>query len=75
MIQERQGTRTQAADEELVDVLTAISVVSKRLARNLTILAAQSKSKEGAKTNEQNERVGLDHRGTAQVCCCYQRRG
>ena len=38
MIQERQGTRTQAADEELVDVLTAISVVSMRLARKLTLL-------------------------------------
>ena len=72
MNDKRQTTDT---DEELIDILTAISVVSKRLARNLTILAAQRKSKEGEKTNEQNERDGFDHRRTAQVCCCYQRRG
>ena len=42
MNEKRQVTNT---DEELIDILTAISVVSKRLARNLTILAAQSKSK------------------------------
>ncbi|BAZ97271.1 hypothetical protein DEHALATV1_0643 [Dehalococcoides mccartyi] len=72
MNDKRQTTDT---DEELIDILTAISVVSKRLARNLTILAAQSKSKEGEKTNEQYERDGIDHRRTAQVCCCYQRRG
>ena len=35
MNEKRQVTDT---DEELIDILTAISVVSKRLARNLTIL-------------------------------------
>lgn len=39
-------------DEELADVLIAISVVSKRLARKLTTL---SNNKEGGKTNEQDE--------------------
>ena len=53
MIQERKDTRTQAADEELVEVLTAISVVSMRLARKLALLAGQSKSMEGEKTDEQ----------------------
>ena len=43
--------QVSGTDEELIDILTAISVVSKRLARNLTILAAQCKSKEGEKTN------------------------
>ena len=38
--------QVSGTDEELIDILTAISVVSKRLARNLTILAAESKSKE-----------------------------
>jgi len=38
-----------SADEELVEVLTAISVVSKRLARKLSLLAGQSKSTEGEK--------------------------
>ena len=58
MNDKRQTTDT---DEELIDILTAISVVSKRLARNLTILAAQSKSMEGEKTNEQG--VPLPHHG------------
>jgi hypothetical protein len=55
-------------DEELIDTLLAISVVSKRLARNLTLLTAQSKSTEGGKTNEQNERDVRDNRRTAQMC-------
>lgn len=60
-------TRICAADEELIDVLTAISVVSMRLARKLTILARQSQSMEGGKSDEQNERNGRDHRRTAQM--------
>ena len=57
-----------AADDELVDVLTAISVVSMRLARKLTLLARQSQSKEGGK---ENERHGHDHRRTTQSRCGY----
>ena len=52
-------------DEELIDTLLAISVVSKRLARNLSILAAQSKPTEGGKADEQNERTGRRNCGTA----------
>jgi len=63
--------RSSATDDELVDVLTAISVVSMRLARKLTLLAKQSQSKEGVKTNEQNERHVHDHRRTAQRRCSY----
>ena len=37
--------RDQEMDEELAGVLTAISVVSKRLARKLTMLARQDKQK------------------------------
>ena len=44
------------ADEDIVDVLTAISVVSKRLASNLTIARQQSKFRGGGKSHEQNER-------------------
>lgn len=45
--------RDHEIDEELADVLTAISVVSKRLARKLTMLARQDKEKtEGGKTDE-----------------------
>ena len=43
-------------DEELADVLTAISVVSKRLARKLTTLSTQKrKNMEGGKPDEQDE--------------------
>ena len=53
------------AGEDIVDVLTAISVVSKRLASNLTAARQQSKSREGGK------RYGADHRRTPQCCRCY----
>lgn len=41
-------------DEELADVLTAISVVSKRLAKKLITLSQQEKEK-GGKPDGQNE--------------------
>ena len=45
-------------DDEIIGVLYAISVVSKRLARNLSALAAQSEHlKEGDKGHGQNERT------------------
>lgn len=62
--------RARAADEELIEVLTAISAVSKRLARKLTILADQSQHMEGGKADEQNGRYGRVYRGTAQRRCC-----
>ena len=63
--------RTIAADEELIEVLTAISVVSKRLARKLTVLANQSQHMEGGKEDEQNGRYGRNYRRTAQRCYRY----
>ena len=50
------------ADEEVFDVLIAISHVSARLARKLTILAAQIQSEEEGKHHEQNERYDRNHR-------------
>lgn len=44
-----------AADEDIVEVLTAISVVSRRLARNIAAVSRQSQTKEGGKKNEQNQ--------------------
>ena len=45
-------------DEEIIDVLCAISVVSKRLGRNLAVLAARGeRSKEGDRCHGQNERT------------------
>ena len=64
------GTRTHDADDELIETLIAISVVSKRLARKLTILADQSQHMEGGKADEQNGRYGRVYRGTAQRRCC-----
>lgn len=46
-----------AADKELIGVLTAISVVSKRLVRNLIQLEQQKKSMEGATNHEKINEV------------------
>ena len=44
------------ADEDIIEVLTAISVVSKRLARNIAAVHQQSQSTEGGKQNEQRSK-------------------
>lgn len=50
------GTKAAVTDEELADVLTAISVVSKRLARKLQQLPRQDEpATEGGKTDGQDE--------------------
>ena len=50
------GHRNHERDEELVDVLLAISVVSKRLARKLGMLTRQDKQQmKGGKADEQAE--------------------
>ena len=43
-------------DTELIAVLNAISHVSARMARNMTILAQQRQSEKGERRYEQNER-------------------
>lgn len=53
--------RKSSNDEELIGVLTAISVVSKRLARNLIRLSQTSKS-ERRKKYVKNERTCAAHR-------------
>ena len=62
----KRGTGT---DQELIDVLTAISVVSRRLAMKLALI--QSQSTEGGKQDEQNERYGRNYRRAAHCCCRY----
>ena len=59
-VQEDRGNRPEShdpkIDEELADVLMAISVVSRRLARKLVLLSQQGKqNKEGGQSNEQDE--------------------
>jgi hypothetical protein len=44
-------TENRVSDEELIDVLTAISVVSKCLARKVAIRGWQSQSMEGRKSD------------------------
>ncbi|MHB1154874.1 MAG: hypothetical protein ACYCWE_17600 [Eubacteriales bacterium] len=51
----------KSVEDELVDVLTAISVVSMRLARKLT---AQRQSTEGGKADERDKH---SHRRSAQM--------
>ena len=57
-----------AADEELIGVLTAISVVSKRLARNLIQLEQQKKSMEGTTNHEQKTQSGTGNQRAARCC-------
>jgi len=63
--------RARTADKELIEVLTAISVVSKRLARKLTVLANQSQHMEGGKADERYGRYGCNYRRTAECRCRY----
>ena len=48
------AVKDEELDEELADTLTAISVVSKRLAQKIKALSAKEK-KEGGTPNEQDE--------------------
>ena len=66
---EAQKKRGIGTDQELIDVLTAISVVSKRLAMKLALI--QSQSTEGGKQDEQNERYGYNYRRVTQCSRCY----
>lgn len=51
-MQTQSSSKDQQLDEELADTLTAISVVSKRLAQKIKALSA---NKEGGAQDEQNE--------------------
>lgn len=59
------------SDEELIGMLTAISVVSKRLARKLIQLNQTIQSEEGGKHDEQNKRNGSDHPRITGYCIFY----
>ena len=51
-----EASKDQQLDEELADTLTAISVVSKRLAQKIKALSAKEQGKKkGGTINEQNE--------------------
>lgn len=64
-----ESTNTKpVSDEELIGVLTAISVVSKRLAKKLIQLNQASQSEEGGKHDERN---GSDHPRVTGYCIFY----
>ena len=51
-----ESVKDEELDEELADTLTAISVVSKRLAQKIKALSAkEQEKKEGGTPNEQDE--------------------
>ncbi|MCD8108442.1 MAG: hypothetical protein LUE20_10870 [Oscillospiraceae bacterium] len=52
---------TGGHDDELVEVLTEISRVSARMARDIKILAAHRQSKEGGQANVEDERDVTEH--------------
>lgn len=52
-------------DLEIIEVLTAISEVSARTARNMSILANLRQTEKGAFSNEQNARYGVNHQRTS----------
>ena len=56
---------------EEIRLLNAISRVSARLARNLTILAADRQPEEGGKENVKDGRNGSDHPRTQRCGRCY----
>lgn len=59
------------AEEELIDVLSAISEVSKRLAEKLIVLSQTSQSKERVQKYGQNERNGCHYKRVKRNCVFY----
>ena len=53
-------TQGEKTNEELIGVLTAISVVSKRLARKLALLEQRTSEKEGVRTNGKTAAVSAN---------------
>ena len=58
-----------AEEEDIIEVLNAISVVSKRLAQNIATVNRENQSKEGGKQYEQNQ----DAFGCCRRCQCCSR--
>ncbi len=65
-------TAPKERDAELIAVLSAISQVSGRMARNLELIANQRQSQKGEATHVKSKGNGYDHRRSACCCRCYQ---
>jgi hypothetical protein len=55
------GNRSPNDHDELIDTLIAISLVSRRLAKNLAMLAEKRKQVKGGCHDEQDKRTGHGH--------------
>lgn len=64
-------TSLEDRDTELIAVLSAISQVSGRMARNLELIANQRQAQKGVATHVKSKGNGYDHRGSACCCHCY----
>ncbi len=62
---------SRGKSHELIAVLTAISHVSAKMARNLELLA-ELRKKKGNTTYEQHKRHGFEHRRTAACGSCFE---
>lgn len=58
--------RCQSGNDEVIDTLIAISLVSKRLAKNMALLAARKQVKGGCQ-DEQDKRTGHGHYRVVEV--------
>lgn len=59
--------RCRSGNDELIDTLIAISLVSKRLAKNMALLAGQRKQVKGGCHDEQDKRTGHGHYRVVEV--------
>lgn len=60
--------KSRELDRELSEVLTAISVVSKRIADRIDAVSTGEKvNMEGGRPNGKDERIVYAHRGTSQM--------
>lgn len=66
-----ESKQVKATDEEFIELLMAISTVSKRLAWNLIKLNQTSQSKKGENHDEQNKRNGNEYQRTTEYCIFY----
>ena len=67
---EYKPSRQDAREEELIDVLTAISIVSGRLAGKLELLTENRQAMKGENEFGKHEEFGLSYRRPACCRCC-----
>ena len=61
------GNRSPNGHDELIDTLIAISLVSRRLAKNLALLAEKREKVKGGSHDEHDKRTGHGHYRVVEV--------